>query len=399
MPIKRIHVAALVLSAFWLSPGRAQTLLRCTDADANAKGVCTLHVPKTDTMVRVEIPLHVDGRGTWVHAHMAEGGNGLLTPDSAQASNEIVRFIWRGYLSDTSQALLATAKLGETTAVLPIRIEAKAPVSNVVLAWRGGAQYGYADRQLKYPVTVTIVAPADRCNSTTIAFRAIGDGSVTPDTVHGTQQVGPSSQPECVASTWWRLGKGIGRQNLRASVSGSPSTFATTTGVARALPRIFAGVAVSNDFRNYRTVVHDSTVVQLTVTRGDSTFVTRSVTRRDSVQEQKDDWHFAPTIGGDFPIGRRLEWLRGSLAVSLTSPTRDFYVGASIVQPFAGLTFEGFGIDVHLVGHLGRRVVAESKTCNGQDCETREKLLFLGVGLMAALDQGTLLSTISTLFK
>lgn len=402
----RISIAALALGTLWIAPVSAQTF-RCANPDANARGVCTINAPKSENTVTVEFTL-LAPVGARINVKL-DKGNGSVTavttpvvggePNTTVApAGGLVRYAWTGFIGDAPQELTARASINNSESILPIRIAGVMPPSTVAVQFPNQILYGYAERQLKHPVVAVINAPPELCSRTLIAFRA-GDGTVSPDTVRGAS---PEGRAGCVASTWWRLGKGTGRQTLRASVVGS-SNFETATAVARAAPHIFAGVAVTYDFHNYRIVKRDSTIQHVTIKHGaDTTVVSDTVIRKDRVHSQSEGWNFAPTVGADFPLGRRRERLRGSLAVSLTEPTRDFYFGLSIIQPFAGVSYENLGIDVHLVGHLGRRDVTRQSACPNNDaaqCEMDEKLLFLGLGAMATVEPASLLSTITTIFK
>ena len=113
------------------------------------------------------------------------------------------------------------------------------------------------------------------------------------------------------------------------------------------------------------------------------------------------DYLFRPVVSADFPIFRRVAGLRGSVGVSLTSPDRDWYLGASALQPRYGIAHEALGIDVHAIAHFGRRLVLEdAEDCrSGGSCESEDKVLLLGGGLMFIVDGSTLLNTFTGVLK
>jgi hypothetical protein len=134
---------------------------------------------------------------------------------------------------------------------------------------------------------------------------------------------------------------------------------------------------------------------------GDSTVVTRSITETSRIKNVASTQLINPTLNVDFPLFRKVPGLRLALAVSLTSPDKDWYAGVNFPQLFFGTAVENLGVDVHFVSHFGRRdVITGSPQCApANPCEKHDTFIFLGYGALVTVDGTGLLSTLTTIFK
>jgi hypothetical protein len=324
-------------------------------------------------------------------------------------SDGYAEIMWTGAPLGSSRSILVEARIGDRREqreiqVRPVSISSGRtltviPTTTDVTA--RGAPHWYEERQLPHRIVARIKDYAGRCEDNVVAFRPVGSTAVaSPDTVRAQAESG-----DCVARASWRLGKGVGWQHLQVSLTDEPSIARNVSAIARALPRIGAGLAVSYDNRTYpRLKLREDTVQVIYRLPGDSIIVKDSVVNRASIDTTKAEASVHPTVNVDFPLVLRWRHLRGSLAVSLLEPDRDWYAGVSILHPFIGLTPEKLGVDVHLMVHFGRRDVLRNPTCNNdgniKDCDVDDTFRVMGGGFIVVVD-GNLLpfASLGAIFK
>lgn len=293
------------------------------------------------------------------------------------------------------------------TRIIDVNAPAAAGTQRTVVLVTDSIVYGYEKGQIHAPVTVRVLNFGERCESNVVVFRAYGTvGAGSPDSVRATLN---PSLGGCTASTWWRLGETIGRQHLGASLADEPSKSLTLNAVARALPRLGAGIVSTYDFRNYDTRAVSERKVQVTrrvvdsATGDTTTLVSDSTIRAISVRRVEDGWQTKPILSIDFPFVARLTGVRASLGAAFETAGRDFYLGMSLLQPFRGVSQEAVGADFHGMLHFGRREVLANPGCDvdgdASDCRTRDRFFFpLGIGFMATFDAGKLLTHLGRIF-
>jgi hypothetical protein len=141
----------------------------------------------------------------------------------------------------------------------------------------GNHQTWYEERQQQHPLRVEISGPASEteCLGAAVAFRPGSGGTSAPDTAYGMWST--EDPQHCVATSWWRLSKGVGRQSLRANLVGEPAKAVNFSAQARALPRIVVGLAAyqTHSFSELQTTV-DTIVVTRQFAGQTSTLTRRS---------------------------------------------------------------------------------------------------------------------------
>jgi hypothetical protein len=331
-----------------------------------------------------------------------------ITENKSTGSDGKATFTWHGA---AGTGVKVTAKTMVAGRELTRIIEVQAPDTpgttqrNLVLV-SDSVVYGYEKGQIHAPVMVRIENFGERCESNVVVFKPYGTvGAGSPDSVRATSG---SSLGGCTASTWWRLGEGVGRQHLRASISDEPAKSLALNAVARATPRVGAGVVSTYDFRDYDTRNVSERKIQITrrivdATGDTATVVADSTIKSISVGEVDGGWQTKPTISIDFPFVASLTGLRVSLGAAFESAGRDWYLGMSLLQPFRGVSQEAVGADFHGVLHFGRREVLADSRCDDDgdtsDCKSKEKFFFpLGLGVMATFDASKLLTALANIF-
>lgn len=372
------------------------------------------------------------------------GNAGRIQTQARTDASGFAEAVWTGPLDSAQAHVNVTAMIGDTTVYRTIRFAAAQPPTNRVLAMSARVPHWYTERQLRSSTLVEILNYGEDCSANLIAFRPVGTGTASPDTVRAdtagwaekakridrdvqadrATQARRAGQPvppdtsaristargRCFAESFWRLGNGVGRQHMRVSFADEPTKNRTLTAIARALPRIGGGVIGGYDFRDYEELKVSADTIQVTrkipvsgPAGGDSTVVVDSIFESQSVKTVEGDAFTAPTINADFPVVAKWRWLRGSIAVSLQNPDRDWFTGVSLLQPVFGVVHENLGVDLHVAAHIGRRRVVKDATCDDDgdmgDCDDEERLLFMGMGFMATVDGTGILSTLTSIFK
>jgi len=229
---------------------------------------------------------------------VAPPNSGITTTDARGTAI----ITWTGQANAGETVIQAEAMIGTLKLEREIRISpATVPPANRALALpeMRSVPHWFEERQLIDSVRVIVVNPGENCSDNVVQFRPYGTlGAASPDSVRAVMLGG-----NCVATTWWRLGKGIGRQHLRASLADDASKTTVLTAIARGLPRIGAGVALSNDFREYRAL-EDAGKPEASID---------TVTGR---------WDTEPVAIVDFPVVPQARWLRGALGASIKNPIR-----------------------------------------------------------------------------
>jgi hypothetical protein len=358
--------------------------------------------------VTVQIVHATPSDSQWVEFKVEEPGRTITERKKAGADGKAT-FDWHGSAGTGVKVTASTTVAGRQLTRI---IEVHAPDSpgttqrNLMLV-SDSVVYGYEKGQIHAPVMVSIQNFGESCESNVVVFRPYGTvGTGSPDSVRATSG---SSVGGCTASTWWRLGEGVGRQHLRASLADEPAKSLVLNAVARALPRLGAGVVSTYDFRDYDTRTVTERKVQITrrivdaATGDTTTVVADSTISTVSVAGVDGSWQTKPTLSIDFPFVASLTGVRVSLGAALESAGRDWYLGMSLLQPFRGVSQEAVGADFHGVLHFGRRDVLANPTCDDDDdlsdCRSKDKFFFpLGIGVMATFDAGKLFTHLASIF-
>jgi hypothetical protein len=265
----------------------------------------------------------------------------------------------------------------------------------------GNYQAWYEDRQLSRPLRVEIRGPQndEECRRAAVSFRAIGGGGSAPDTVYGDWDA--DNTQRCMAEAWWRLGKGVGRQALRASLAGESAKGVNFFADARALPRVIAGLAVYRTHSFSELVTAADTIQVARELPGQNTVITYdSSIESPGVKDTDAETTFAPTIGVDFPVIPTVRQLRVSLATSMLDPTNNAFIGFSIPQVWRGLSQESVGFDFHLTLHVQRQKTLRNPTAcelDADQCGTTRRLRY-GLSLVGVADASGVIGNLQTLF-
>lgn len=352
----------------------------------NQAGQCTAKVPQ-DGSHRIILRL-VDRSGTGIPFRRVNfqirGPAGSVTPFNQTGETGLVEAIWTGVPAGET-VVIASANVDGRRVVREIKVEAAAtPPKNLTLAAVSGLrQFWYESRQLPRPITIAVDGADASCTGAVVSFRASSGGAVSPDSVYAARGTDPNTlQSRCLAQAYWKLGEGVGTQHLIATVRGQPAQNITVSARARKLPRIGGGLAATH-VRTHHVPKVDTATNDTTVERIDANVL------------------FRPVISVDFPAFRRIAGFRGSVAVSASSPDRDWYLGFSAIQPFYGISHEALGVDMHVITHFGRRRVLDNvRNCeSGVSCDSDDKVLLLGGGVMFIVDGTSVLTAISGALK
>jgi hypothetical protein len=355
---------------------------------------CTLKVPTTPSSQLVVVRV---GEVAGQEVTFRPLGNGRITGSATTDASGFATTVWKGSPPDS---VVAYAIVGKDHQQRVIRFVAEGLRTGRQFSTAPDPVFWYEDRQIPQPVEVRFTSAERDCDSSTVVFRPVGTGTVSVDSVSATKE-----GSDCIARTWWRLGKGLGYQHLHAYLADEPTKRTILTARARALPRIGVGLALTSD-RGFRALVTQAETIQITrkLPRpggGDSTIVTDSIHEFTTVRNEPADLHMAPILTLDLPLKRDVPGLRVSLGVSLKSPDRDWYAGVNLLQPFIGPAAENLGVDLHAVTHWGRRrILPGPGSCpRTNPCRVEDRFRFLGAGLLVTFDGTPLLSTLTSIFK
>ncbi len=400
---------SLMATLFLSLPAAAQEPTLTCSTPAETSGPCTLKAaanPGQHTLT-VQINHARQVRGIPVEFVVEEPGR-TITDIVRTNRDGNATFSWFGAAGTGVKVTAKATVAGRTTTrVINVSAPATASTQRSVVLVSDSVVYGYEKGQIHEPVTVRVENFGDRCESNVVVFRSYGTvGTGSPDSVRAVLN---PSLGGCTASTWWRLGEVVGRQHLLASLADEPSKSLALNAVARALPRLGAGVVSTYDFREYDTRTVTEKKIQVTrrvvdaVTGDTTTLVTDSTARTISVGREEGGWQTQPTLSIDFPFVASLTGVRVSLGAAFETEGRDFYMGMSLLQPFRGVSQEAVKADFHGVVHFGRREVLANSSCdddgNTADCRSKEKFFFpLGVGVMATFDASALLTALGNIF-
>lgn len=398
-------IAAVALTAV-PSMGHAQLRIRCVQpAPADVNGPCILTARRDPGLEPIVVVVEQDGvpkHGISVIFSTSVGG--VEDTLAVSQANGEARTVWSGSLA-APVTVTATAVLGGARHSLPIQVKAPDPARVYTLHIRsergGDGQDWYEKRQLPEPLIVDIIG-ADNitCAGEVVVFRPTGGGSTSPDSVRAEWNDKTSI---CSARARWRLGEGVGDQHLRAQLAGSNGAngrSAQFTATARALPRLFAGLALTAT-TGYRRVSTTADTVVVTRQSDDSTVTSRRVTTHRAPERVNEEWRkIQPVVGFDWPMLPRNGRLRASIAASMEHPTTDWMFGISLLQMRYGVQHESVGVSIHLIGQVSRRSVVENALAcrNLEQCGTDDRVRVVGGGLMFVADSGTLLGPLTSIF-
>lgn len=410
---KLAALGALMLACCLSAPAAAQmpAILCVTPPEpTDPSQPCTYRAPTypSEQTLTVRLVGVAQPGGKSIRFTLVSPGGSVTTTQPTSAQGE-ARFTWTGAAGSAATTITASATVGGRTVqrVIEVKPQPPAGTQRSLSVVTDPVVYGYEDRQISGPSTVRIENPGDRCESNVVVFRPYGTvGSGSPDTVRA------STDPflgGCTASTYWRLGKGVGHQHLRASLADEPSKSLVLNAIARQLPRLNIAIASTYDFREFRTANISERNVQITrrnpnSTGPDSLVVVDSVVKSVSLGEEDAQWSVRPVVTLDFPITARMTHVRASLGAAFRDADQDWYLGLSALQLGRGVSQEAVGADIHAVLHFGRRDVLANSECDDDkildDCRSKTKFFFpLGIGVMATFDASNVLGQLGSIFS
>ncbi|HEY4132415.1 MAG TPA: hypothetical protein VGM50_17525 [Gemmatimonadaceae bacterium] len=412
--VTRARAVALIsmlaaLSGFASTPAMAQSL-ECV-RPAMSRGICALRLDSPNATETIVLRV-VDALGKPITDAevVLEFHRGAVTPTGVVRTNAagLAAFVWSD--NDIREAidLQARAIVGEVAFARAITLQApplRAPTAMSLGRLTNNDRVWYVERQIPWGPGVEILnngqsKMADReCTSTFVMFKQFNDGGSAPDSVPGAWN---KSDSTCAATARWRLGKEVGEQYLRAELSGEPAKQVRFSAVARALPHLSLGLALSAG-RSVWTKHIDRKTISVSQTVGSEALRFDRVV--DSVSaKKKSAGQFAPVLGIDWAPWLPATRLRVSLGPSIVNAQNEWYLGASILQWLQpqGMHREAVGIDVQGVVQFSRRqIVRNPDACNAGRalCDVdNNRLRPTGVGVMVELDGTTLLSQLIAAF-
>ena len=260
-------------------------------------------------------------------------------------------------------------------------------------------QYWYQGKQLPYPAAVIVNGATSKptCEESLVTFKTIDENAkVSPDSIHPTWDGGAGT---CTAQSWWKLGTGVGTQNVRATLASNPDKPINMRAFARALPWLGVGLAVTK-VSGFATLSERQDPLRITRkfatgTNGDSLEVAYDsvkVTRSPSHTDER--WVMTPIIGVNWPLKIKWSHVRVSISADARNPRTDWFLGLSFLQLFQGLSQEGVGYDLHAVYHLSKRgVLTNEAECRATPavCNVSSTTGFVGQGAALMLDTGPLI--------
>jgi hypothetical protein len=361
-------------------------------ATLRAQSIVCPNVPPTPKLTDCTVPA-VNGSATVV-IRVVQDGKGLsgqtvaLTSPHSNSlpasivtnSDGIAAFAWAGNIGTGADTITA-----RTTRIV---VAATQPgTANTITAVKGDGQYWFQSQQLRHAVTTLIGGPSQTdCLKTLIVFKAIGDGTNSPDSARaayydavGAAAAGYPAGAGCYANSWWKLGTTVGDQHLRASTDGAtPVTF---TAHARALPWLAVGLVLSR-MGGYDSVVFDSSAMKKRVVGAGHTGT------------------FTPLFAINFPPYYKWEHIRASIGASLTHPDRDWFAGLSILQMGFGLNSEALGMDAQVGWHFSKKSVARDAVgCTATGACDVKTVLTGGPAVVIQANGSSLLSTLLAAVK
>jgi hypothetical protein len=403
--MRTIRLTLYGLVSLGLAAGMGAQVIKCPDKDGKP-GSCTATIVAGQSQEIAVLVTSPEGERLMGVTVSFEQSRGTLHPLSATTDAKgIATTTWLGSAGsqDDPVSIKIVAKNADwsTTATYALKMPAENAL-RVSKKGDGGRDSGdeqswYVGRELRGPVSVAIsgVTPAE-CSKTMVAFKASGDGVAIPDSVPAQWE-----KNQCVADARWKLGSVVGDQYMAAHVRGSdqppPPLFHAK---ARNTPWLAAGLAWTY-VTGYTRL--STTTQQLQIVTGSAAAETTQTipVKKASVQTTAAASAFAPTLGVNTPIMTSLPWLRASLSADVQNVSTDWFAGVSIPQLWDNIYNEDIGVDLQLVMHISRRdVVTNASDCsaNQASCSIKTKTRPVGVGLIAQVNAGSLLTAIMSFF-
>lgn len=417
-----------------VEPGaRGPLQIVCTGPEWNTEAPsCGATVSNADLLQQRVLRLRVvdaDGRGVGDALVRFRATAGAVMPDTVRTdASGYASGLWYRTRAADPAGVTAEARTETQSAMRHIEITPRGaePAKRYqVKISTGNNQAWYEKSPQRFPLVVEIrragkegdtigqpITDPVECAAQRVAFSRIGTaGALTPDTTRGS--VFPASERRpwwrrspakggviCEARANWTLGEGAGRRHARATLLGDavlPSRkdvqFET---VARALPRLIAGIGPTRNRGYLGAKAGEQRIVRVERQFPDGTKLAfdSTVSSPAAVDEVGSSWSVAPIVGVSAAVIPRLERFSLTAGVSLTSPQDDWYAGFSLLRPFGRLGMEGLPIDVHLLGHWGRRaVLANVDACRTEgSCRTEEDVMWHGAAAMVSIDAGSLVA-------
>lgn len=376
--------------------------------------------------------------------------SGTVSPDTARPDpNGGVTVVWHRVQGADEAAVAASTStdygpLAGVVSIVPRKIAKQA---YQVRRISDGTQYGFEKTPLRKPLIVELLRDDDgrasridsigACVGLRVVFhRASSGGGITPDTslaaiekvpepkktrredapdvlltteaVHAANANKAANRENgCVARGNWTLGEGVGFQDVRVTyvptdgttAAGQPAQFSA---LARALPKLVAGYGVSSDRRHFGANAAKTRVetIERTLPNGGKTSFDTTITLSPASIDTIDEARTKAVVGMAFAPVPRARFLTLFLGVGAQDPANDWYAGFSVFRLARLLgkdvpETEGMLFDLHFIVNGGRDdVLVDRAACiSGGSCATHKKArYFRGVGAMATLDAGSILS-------
>ena len=403
----RPSTISAVLIGLHSAVAAAQTIACPQAPAAKADEPCVMMMRGDIEPIVVRIELNdASVAGAKVSFKPSRGMRGTIAQQSSVTdATGLAQTMWRGSADPglAPDTIRVEATDGKWVTVRSLILKAPAKSAELSLAidrdgkFSGDSQYWYAGRQLRRPLTVTIVGPKTEsdCRASVVAFKAAGDAAATPDSARGRW-----NDTRCVAETHWKLGPTVGDQYLRASVGTDAAKQAIFHASARNIPWIAAGLTWTyvSGYNRLATTTQDLEVVSKSAT-AETTFKTTRSTK--SVDVSSATGVFAPTLGVNTPLFTSWPRVRMSLAADVQHVTTDWFAGFSLPQLWDNIFNEDIAIDLQLVTHVSRREILLNPTECAADqkmCRIDKKARPVGVGLAVQVNGGALLTTIMNFF-
>lgn len=234
------------------------------------------------------------------------------------------------------------------------------------------------------------------CSALIVRFEPVTPSTVTADSVPGRVEDG-----DCVFRTNWRLANEVGRQQMQATIGSSRPVHLTAVSRRKSSLRVSLAAAyveepsvlATTKGRTY-SVTRTDPVTGATI-KYDSTETSKAVTESDR------DLQAMPLILFDTPILARWTGVRLAVGADPRNFTRDFFIGASLLQPFYGVDIEDVGVDLQVGLILNRDRRLESPVACGTAigtaaeearCDTTQDFWISGGAVTLSVDAQGLIS-------
>lgn len=421
---------------------------------ADGLSVCWGEPRRTGEMQTQRIELEVQENGVTVAGVLVrmQPSSGTVSPAFMQTGGDgRVRALWLRPRSSDAATITVSAVSQRRSGIAAVHLQPSRQDDRVLklLQWRGSLSW-FERSQLPHSIVLALlevdpqgntqhISDPATCVKQRVAFRGgTGAGILSMDTAApsifeykgipgwkrgNTEADAPKIaeapepliaslvQPErvgCFVTVDWTLGETPGRKTIQARIvpaAGFDAPLALAIqSRARALPRFITGFAYN--WHNEYAGLSPGKETKLTVERvenGVTVTYDSTFTSAAAIDSTATGDRVAVIAGVSMPIpisrvfARSAAWIdRLSVTggVDLTSPSSDWYLGASLGRLVGGLTADALPVDIHLLHHWSSDSVLLNKaTCGSETgCELKRKIRSDGIALMISADASSLVS-------